>query len=717
MKKTLLLPVFVSLVFTLAAQNVAINNDASTPHASAMLDVKNSNKGMLIPRVSLLSTADVVTIVSPATSLLVFNTNASISGGSGIGFYTWSGSNWIKLISATDFSNAWNTGGNSGTSPSTNFVGTVDNLRLVFRVNNTFAGSLDPVRYNSFYGFQSGLNNSTGTNNVAVGAGALYTNQTRDNLVAIGDSALFNNGLGATLSFHSTENTAIGSKTLYSNTTGYANTANGNFALYSNTEGNSNVGIGHHTLFNNTIKSNLVAIGDSALYNNGLGATQSFHSTGNTAIGSKALYSNTSGYANTANGFEALYSNTTGYANTANGYQALYSNTTGSRNTANGRFALYNNTEGNSNVAIGIRALYNNTTKSKLVAIGDSALYNNGLGATVSSQSTGNTAIGSKALYSNTTGLANTANGFEALYSNTTGVNNTANGSQALYNNTSGYDNTANGINALYSNTTGFFNTANGRQALYSNTTGHSNTANGINALHSNTTGIYNTANGSEALNNNTTGSRNTANGINALYNNTTGDHNSAIGNSADVSSGALTNANAFGYNATVSASNKVRIGNTSVTVIEGQVAYSFPSDARFKNNIQQNVPGLDFITKLKPVTYTFDTRKFDRHLMQNMPDSIQKKRMTATDYTASSAIVHTGFLAQDIEKLCKETGYDFDGLHIPDPANKTDNYSIAYSQFIMPMVKAMQEQQKQIEDQQQLIQKLITRIEVLEKK
>ena len=41
---------------------------------SAMLDVASSNKGVLIPRVALSSTADISTIVSPATSLLVYNT-------------------------------------------------------------------------------------------------------------------------------------------------------------------------------------------------------------------------------------------------------------------------------------------------------------------------------------------------------------------------------------------------------------------------------------------------------------------------------------------------------------------------------------------------------------------------------------------------------------------------------------------------------------------
>lgn len=85
------------------AQNVAINTTGNDPDESAMLDIVNSSKGLLIPRVSLSSTTDAVTISSPATSLLVYNTNASISGtdADGAGYYYNSGTPaapvWVKL--------------------------------------------------------------------------------------------------------------------------------------------------------------------------------------------------------------------------------------------------------------------------------------------------------------------------------------------------------------------------------------------------------------------------------------------------------------------------------------------------------------------------------------------------------------------------------------------------------------------------------------------
>lgn len=179
--------------------------------------------------------------------------------------------------------------------------------------------------------------------------------------------------------------------------------------------------------------------------------------------------------------------------------------------------------------------------------------------------------------------------------------------------------------------------------------------------------------------------------GSRALYSNNAGSNNSAFGTNADISISNLSNATVIGAQATGNASNKVRFGNASVTVIEGQVAYTFPSDARFKFNIHdENVPGLAFINKLRPVTYQFDTRKFDEHLMQNMPDIIRLHRLEGQDYRESSAIVQTGFLAQEVEQACKDLRFEFSGLHVPTSA--VDNYGLAYGSFVPLLVKGMQE-------------------------
>jgi len=140
--------------------------------------------------------------------------------------------------------------------------------------------------------------------------------------------------------------------------------------------------------------------------------------------------------------------------------------------------------------------------------------------------------------------------------------------------------------------------------------------------------------------------------------------------------------------------------------VIEGQVDWTFPSDARFKFNINDSaVPGLEMISKLRPVTYQFDTRKFDEFVMQKMPASVREARMAEQDYTRSSARVQTGFLAQEVEQACNELGFQFSGLHIPE--SDVDNYGIAYGSFVPILVKAIQEQQLVIEQQRERISAL----------
>ncbi len=76
----------------LFAQNVGVGT--SIPDVSAELDVTSTDKGVLIPRVNILDLTTAAPVSSPATSLLVYNTNAT----SGTGFYSWDGSQWIKLL-------------------------------------------------------------------------------------------------------------------------------------------------------------------------------------------------------------------------------------------------------------------------------------------------------------------------------------------------------------------------------------------------------------------------------------------------------------------------------------------------------------------------------------------------------------------------------------------------------------------------------------------
>lgn len=574
---------------------------------------------------------------------------------------------------------------------------------------------------NTSYGHEALCINTTGYSNVAIGIDALKNNIDRSNLVAMGDSALFNNGDGATLPFQSIENTAVGSKAMYSNTVGSGNQAFGYNALYSNTEGSGNVSFGNQSLYSNTSASDNVAMGNKSLYSNTTGSN-------NCASGYKALYSNTTGNYGAASGYQALSSNTTGNYNAAFGSHVLYNNTTGNNNVAMGRYSLFYNTTGFSNVAIGTDALRLTTTQSNLVAIGDSALYNNGTGASHSTHAIENTAIGSKAMYSNTTGHENTASGYQSLYSNTTGFENVATGHESLYSNTTGRYNVASGYKALHSNTTGWYNTAAGYNALHSNTTGSYNTSYGR-ALTGNKTGRNNIGIGHRALMWNTTGDdnigigyyallfningySNTAIGYQSLYYITSGYNNTAIGYGAGPAEEDSTfyNTSALGYSAVPTTSNDVMIGNSFVNWIGGAVDWSTTSDSRFKRNIKENVHGLDFITSLRPVTFQWDIKKLDRY--KGLPDSLVNETSMQKSRMEKEQIVYTGFIAQEVEAAAQKAGYQFSGVHHPE--NDHDPYSIAYAQFVVPLVKAVQEQQDMIEEQRKMIEQLMQEVERL---
>ena len=101
LRNKLCLLLSVGFSFTLLSQNVGINTTGTPAHASAGLDVDFTDKGVLIPRVALTSNVDVATIPAPATSLLVYNTNAAMVNGDGLGFYYWNGTEWYSLGGAT----------------------------------------------------------------------------------------------------------------------------------------------------------------------------------------------------------------------------------------------------------------------------------------------------------------------------------------------------------------------------------------------------------------------------------------------------------------------------------------------------------------------------------------------------------------------------------------------------------------------------------------
>lgn len=321
--------------------------------------------------------------------------------------------------------------------------------------------------------------------------------------------------------------------------------------------------------------------------------------------------------------------------------------TTGFGNTAMGQRALYSNVTGGGNTAIGFRVLQQST-------------------------SGGNTGVGYSSLTWNTTGTSNTAMGYQSLNSTRTGSGNSAVGVFAVNVNQTGSENTALGYFAL-ANTTASFNTAVGAWTAGRTTTGTYNTSIGHKAFYENLSGHFNSAFGTLSMTGNETGSL-----------------NSAFGAHAGPTATNLTNTTALGYNATPTASNQVRIGNTSVTSIGGKVSWSTFSDGRFKKEVREDVSGLEFINQLRPVSYALDDNSIDKFL--RIPDSLQSYNKASR----KNNVRQTGFIAQEVEAIVKKTGYVFHGIEAPQ--NDGDHYAIRYAEFVVPLVKAVQELSKEVE-------------------
>jgi hypothetical protein len=278
-----------------------------------------------------------------------------------------------------------------------------------------------------------------------------------------------------------------------------------------------------------------------------------------------------------------------------------------------------------------------------------------------------------------------------------------------LFNNTTGYQNTANGTKALFHNTTGCKNTANGTRALFNNTTGYHNIGVGQIALINNTSGSENTAVGYRSLGFNHSGHHNVAIGYYTLSENISGSNNTAIGTQAFQSLDNLSNTIALGYNAQPVLSNTARIGNSYLTEIGGFTNWSNVSDARFKTSVKTNIPGLKFINKLNPVSYQMDMEAIATH--QKTPDSLRLFKAEKT----KAKIRYTGFLAQEVEAAANAIDYDFSGVHAPK--NERDNYSISYAEFVVPLVKAVQEMDEALKSKNHQVEALEKQNAKLEKR
>ena len=324
--------ILICISVNLYSQGVAVNETGDPPDASAMLDVKSTTGGLLIPRMDATQRGN---ITNPATGLLVYQTDSPA------GFYYFTGAEWIRL-SSTLITQLADADGDtrveveaSGDEDHVRFF-TQNSERLTIENNGCIGiGTNDPTQ-------QLEITGSIKIPNTLNAEGVIYKGASRFIHNYVPDGAWRENTFlgknAGNLSIQSTQmhegaaNTGIGEKSLYSLTKGYNNSALGCNSLQKLTTGYYNTGIGFYCLHELITGQANTGVGAFVLQNN--------KGDGNTAYGTLALTNNTNSSNNCAVGTNAL--SKLDFENNGTTYQAL--------NTAVGYYSLiYNNSTSNTN--------------------------------------------------------------------------------------------------------------------------------------------------------------------------------------------------------------------------------------------------------------------------------------------------------------------------------------------------------------------------------
>lgn len=182
----------------------------------------------------------------------------------------------------------------------------------------------------------------------------------------------------------------------------------------------------------------------------------------------------------------------------------------------------------------------------------------------------------------------------------------------------------------------------------------------------------------------NTTGTENTAVGFRALRINSSGIRNLALGACA-VYGGNASWRIGIGYNSQPSATyGHISWGNSynnQCNCVYGSWYYG--SDGRDKTNVTtlRNELGLNFLRKLRPVSYVWDNRD---HYVDKCGFEYGQK-----DGTLADPKKHYGLIAQELKQVLTELNETFDGLKYDEVK---DSYRVEYTSFIAPLTKAVKE-------------------------
>jgi hypothetical protein len=149
--------------------------------------------------------------------------------------------------------------------------------------------------------------------------------------------------------------------------------------------------------------------------------------------------------------------------------------------------------------------------------------------------------------------------------------------------------------------------------------------------------------------------------------------------------------------------SNQLQLGDLN-TVPYSFGTLTYRSDARDKINVRNTNLGLDFIMNLRPVDFNYNYREAYRIINKDGSESY-----LPNDSTKASKKYSHGFIAQEIKAIMDSKSLEFGGFNDMKENGGKDILSLGYTEFIAPIVKAVQEQQAIIEEQKK-------RIDVLEK-
>lgn len=169
-----------------------------------------------------------------------------------------------------------------------------------------------------------------------------------------------------------------------------------------------------------------------------------------------------------------------------------------------------------------------------------------------------------------------------------------------------------------------------------------------------------------------------------------------------------ITNSTAIGFQARVSGSNEVQLGNSSTTVY-AYGAVQNRSDRRDKTDIRNTVLGSDFIMALRPVDFKWDMRDDYIETITDEEGNV-KTIKHEKDGSKKRSRYHHGFIAQEVKEVMDAQKIDFGGYQDHSVNGGNDILTLGYEELIAPMIKTIQEQNA-------LIQALEKRIKALEAK